>query len=196
MRTFPSAVDRQRVARQLPPVKCSARSSRSGQPCKRWAVIGGSVCPAHGGMAPQTRAKASARVALAEALADGERRPLWEILLDSIHVSDVLARREIADLRLAPEVTAEHVERLVAAIERSARLSRSGIDAGLAERRMKFDESTAAQMSAVFDRTMDLVGLTREQRARVPEALRTAIAEKLGIGRAPVAIQAEVVDRV
>lgn len=53
---------------------CSARKS-NGQPCKRWAIVGGNVCPTHGGRAPQVmeaarrRLKALAPMAL-EVLAD------------------------------------------------------------------------------------------------------------------------------
>jgi hypothetical protein len=46
----------------VPAQKCSARRS-NGEPCKRWAIIGGTVCPTHGGSAPQTRAAAHARIA-------------------------------------------------------------------------------------------------------------------------------------
>lgn len=32
-------------------------------PCKRWAIAGGTVCPSHGGRAPQVKAKAAERLA-------------------------------------------------------------------------------------------------------------------------------------
>jgi hypothetical protein len=44
--------------------RCTAHSSRSGQPCKRYAIEGGTVCPTHGGKAPQVKAKAAERIAL------------------------------------------------------------------------------------------------------------------------------------
>ena len=40
---------------------CSAHT-RLGAPCGRWAILGGTVCPSHGGAAPQTRAKAEERL--------------------------------------------------------------------------------------------------------------------------------------
>lgn len=41
-------------------VRCTARRS-SGEPCGRWSVVGGFVCPSHGGRAPQVRAAAERR---------------------------------------------------------------------------------------------------------------------------------------
>jgi hypothetical protein len=45
-------------------VRCTARTS-SGRPCKRWAILGGTVCPTHGGSAPQVRAAAQRRIVAA-----------------------------------------------------------------------------------------------------------------------------------
>ena len=46
---------------------CTARSSRTKQPCKRWALKGQGVCRSHGGGSPQAKAKAAAALELAEA---------------------------------------------------------------------------------------------------------------------------------
>lgn len=43
-------------------VRCSARSSRTGERCKRPAMLGGNVCRSHGGNAPQVKAKAQRRL--------------------------------------------------------------------------------------------------------------------------------------
>lgn len=43
--------------------RCKARSSRSGAPCKRFALLGASVCTSHGGAAPQVRRTARERLA-------------------------------------------------------------------------------------------------------------------------------------
>ena len=42
--------------------KCTAKSGRTGKPCKRWAIAGGTVCPTHGGSAPQVQLAAQARL--------------------------------------------------------------------------------------------------------------------------------------
>ena len=41
---------------------CRAKSSQTGQPCRRWARVGSSVCPSHGGNAPQVKRAADARI--------------------------------------------------------------------------------------------------------------------------------------
>lgn len=43
--------------------QCSARSKRSGQRCRKWAIAGGTVCPTHGGRAPQVKDRARLRLA-------------------------------------------------------------------------------------------------------------------------------------
>lgn len=54
---------RRREAGLLPaPQKCSART-RAGNPCRRSPVKGATVCRAHGGGAPQVKAKAAQRLA-------------------------------------------------------------------------------------------------------------------------------------
>lgn len=45
--------------------RCTARSKRTGERCKLPSMLGGNVCRAHGGAAPQTRAKAQRRLAQA-----------------------------------------------------------------------------------------------------------------------------------
>lgn len=49
--------------------RCTA-TSRSGAPCKRQAIIGGTVCASHGGRAPQVKAAAARRLALGEAMGE------------------------------------------------------------------------------------------------------------------------------
>lgn len=42
-------------------VRCRAHRS-NGEPCKRWAIRGGFVCPSHGGRARQVRRAAEMRL--------------------------------------------------------------------------------------------------------------------------------------
>lgn len=44
--------------------KCTAHSSRTGEPCKRWAILGGTVCATHGGRSPVVKAAAAERLRL------------------------------------------------------------------------------------------------------------------------------------
>ena len=63
--------------------RCSAVSSRTGEPCKRWAITGGTVCPVHGGTAPTVRARAQERAL--EVRLNGELvRRGWEPVTDPV----------------------------------------------------------------------------------------------------------------
>src|SRR3712207_320594 len=48
------------MARVRPARPCSAHR-KNGEPCRNFAIVGGRVCPAHGGRAPQVRAAAAER---------------------------------------------------------------------------------------------------------------------------------------
>ena len=43
--------------------RCSAKSARTGNPCRKYAILGGTVCSTHGGQAPQVKRKAAERLA-------------------------------------------------------------------------------------------------------------------------------------
>lgn len=46
-------------------MKCTGRT-KAGKPCGRWALSGATVCPRHGGAAPQVKAKAAIRAEVAQ----------------------------------------------------------------------------------------------------------------------------------
>ena len=54
--------DKADLQRFSPGVRCSARSVRTGEQCKRWASRGAQVCTTHGGSAPQVKAAARKRL--------------------------------------------------------------------------------------------------------------------------------------
>jgi hypothetical protein len=73
--------------------RCTATAKRSGQRCRRAAIVGGTVCSFHGGKAPQVRQAAEVRTAKLAAHAEAERmvaragvaaHPV-EHLLESLH---------------------------------------------------------------------------------------------------------------
>ncbi len=86
-----------RLPHPLPALQCCARRKRDGHRCGRWAVRGATVCPSHGGNAPQVRRVAAERVRVAVA-ADRELRtrltPLGVLApaVDGLTVAQVRAR--------------------------------------------------------------------------------------------------------
>ncbi|GAB3081199.1 hypothetical protein [Micromonospora schwarzwaldensis] len=107
-----------------PPVKCEAKSKRTGKTCQRWAVPGRLHCPNHGAYAgPAGRAvaeeRAGAVITLAEMMANSPRRPIWEVILDAIDTVDVLAANAKAEVAAGRITKPEDIER-VAALGRAA----------------------------------------------------------------------------
>ena len=51
----------EQVLARIPRPKCRA-TNRRGEPCGRYAIVGGMVCTTHGGRAPQVRDKARLRL--------------------------------------------------------------------------------------------------------------------------------------
>ena len=112
-------------------VRCSAVSSQTGEPCKRYAIEGGAVCPSHGGASPAVRARAQQRVI--ETRLNGELvRRGWDPVTDPVAwYQDVagevkafleLCREAVADLRSVDytDVTGtENVRAVLALYERS-----------------------------------------------------------------------------
>ena len=97
-----------------PGVRCTAHNRR-GAPCKRYAIRGGTVCPTHGGSAPQVRAKANQRLRdmMAEAI-DPDR---WMREVAAIAYQDI---RELFDDEgnlLPMKDWPEHVSAAVASVE-------------------------------------------------------------------------------
>ena len=84
------------------PRKCTARSSRTKQPCERWAMKGQAVCMVHGGKAPQALAKAQAAIELA----DMRLRGLTTVAVDTLERllrADSEARSSMLGKSLPPD---------------------------------------------------------------------------------------------
>lgn len=94
---------------KVAPVKCSARSSRTGMPCQKWPVAGATVCRTHGGSAPQVQKAARRRL---EQAADVLVQRLLGIALDGtapdqVALSAVLAALDRAGLSVKSTVGLE-----------------------------------------------------------------------------------------
>jgi hypothetical protein len=73
--------------------RCTAHSTRTGDQCKRPAILGGNVCPTHGGSAPQVKRAAAARIA-----------SIVDLFFDRITASlGGLTKAEIAELKSDPQ---------------------------------------------------------------------------------------------
>ena len=162
---------RRRVEAVIPPRQCKAQSKRSGQRCRRYAVVGNEVCMMHGGHSPKAKAKAEEHITLAERLALAPKRPYWDVLDDVAHIADVLMQ----DARAAIErgtFTVEDRELLYTALDRAQRVTTSNVHAGLAERRQRFHEAQALIMHRFVMAVLNGIGLTPEQRALVPAVIK------------------------
>lgn len=75
-------------------VRCHANSGRSGEPCKRWAIRGATVCPTHGGLAPQVRQSAALRL---KALEDSAVDALEDLLQSEAEAIRLATARDVLD---------------------------------------------------------------------------------------------------
>ena len=93
--------------------RCNAHSSRSGERCKKSAILGGSVCRTHGGSAPQVKRKALERIKELQT-------PAVEVLAQAIDAEEQQLDRKGQVIGLGPD----HAVRLRAA---TAVLDRTGM---------------------------------------------------------------------
>ncbi len=63
--------------------QCKAKSKRSGEPCRRWSIQGGTVCIVHGGKSPRAKA-AAARVNLDAEIRKAANKIEWQPVGDPL----------------------------------------------------------------------------------------------------------------
>lgn len=83
---------------------CSARSSRTGKPCRMYPVPGTNVCKMHGGSAPQVKAKAKQRI---EYAADRMAKELLKMASDD-HMPAAVKLNAIRDALDRAGLNAKH----------------------------------------------------------------------------------------
>lgn len=94
----------------VPAQRCTAKTS-SGKPCKRWAIVGGNVCPTHGGSAPQVREAARRRI-----LSTVERNLVTaQAMIDDPKIPAGVRARLLVDMLDRAGLKAADVHALVAA---------------------------------------------------------------------------------
>jgi hypothetical protein len=169
--------------------RCSARSSRTGERCKRWAVKGAKVCPAHGARAPQVKAAAKRRrdeqTALAAVATYGLPRQIApdQALLEEVHrtaghvawlhqliggLDQTGLTQRAENGTTSPAVWVDLYQRERAHL---VKVAASAIAAGIAERQVKLAEQQGALLASAVQRILDALDLTPQQRARVPEVV-------------------------
>ena len=165
--------------------QCIATSRRSGQRCKRPALVGATVCSKHGGSAPQVKAAAARRVeamkataALARIGARVEGDPIV-LLLDVIAYQAGLVAYWRGRVEQIAEGDLTWGTTYVLLDEAQAKLVRycaEALKAGMAERQVRLAEQQGALMDV----------LLRGVLARMLDVVVETLA-RLGVGRDEIA---------
>jgi hypothetical protein len=167
------------VDRDTHPHRCTAKSKRSGERCRSYAMKGSATCRMHGSAAGQVRAAAKARRLAAAATADAERllaheaadrmADPWETLgrlaVEADAMKQALGERVNAlgsALRyVAPGSGAEQLRAEVAlyerAMDRSAKFADLLLKHHWEERQVRVQEATAQFIVSAYERSLDAV---------------------------------------
>jgi hypothetical protein len=159
--------------------QCTAKSKASGQRCRRW-VVGGGVCPMHGGAAPQVRARREARRIQAEAALTGAavpRDPATALLAAAQDADSILQRIKLTIGR-DQELTPALLTALGDWIDRTSRVAKLVVDARIDERRTRLSEQQGRILALTIQAILGRLELSPAQRdlipVVVPEELRRA----------------------
>jgi hypothetical protein len=175
--------------------KCSGRRT-DGQPCGNWPIKGGTVCGAHGGKAPQVKAKARERLAEQQArqqLARLDVPPVEDALSELSKIAgqviafkDQIAERvnELTSIRYSTE-TGEQLRAEVGLLERAfdrcerflTAMARLNID----ERLAAISEQRAEMIMMVFTVALERAGIEPERVDLVLTAADEEFARQAGV---------------
>lgn len=169
-------------------VKCTAHKTSTGEPCEAWAMNGSKVCVAHGGAAPQVRAKAAQNIAEAKARRALEGLEEYEAVTDPVERLQLLAGRaerfmaivgkrveELTSMRYRTE--SEQLRAEVAVYERAiASTGRLLVDLArlnLDERAVRLQEAQVMLLTTALAEALTEEGLPPERR----QAITVRVAE-------------------
>jgi hypothetical protein len=149
--------------------QCPAKSKRTGERCQL-RVIGGGPCRWHGGNAPQVRAAREARIVAAEAAREAPRSAAdaADVLTSAMNDAHALKERLKENLAAGRITEMQAFSALGEWVDRSARISKLVVDAGIEERQVRLAESAVDQVVQVVNMILDDLGLDARQRDLVP----------------------------
>ncbi|WP_190824669.1 hypothetical protein [Saccharopolyspora pogona] len=168
--------------------KCIGKKT-DGEPCGRWAVKGATVCPSHGGNAPQVRRRAAVRAELeswgldAETVDPGEtllrllsqaaaradryaaavQRLVDEQGLEAALVGDTLVVDQEGNTRKVGEYVRGLAQLEAQERDRAAKFSHLAIQAGLAERQVRLAERQTSLVEKALLATLEDLGMSDDQ---------------------------------
>jgi hypothetical protein len=161
--------------------RCRATAKGSGQQCKRRAAPGAVVCVKHGAGAPQVKAAAQRRLAVAAAarmVADAgmDLDPLdhllgslyrayaqmeaWGAMVAEIDERDGLKHHN----RFGEQVIHPYVREYNGWVDRRARFAKMCLDAGVAERQVRMVEAQVELAQRAFEAMLGDLDLSDSQR--------------------------------
>src|SRR5690606_7675081 len=104
----------------------TARSSQTGEQCRKASILGGTVCASHGGSAPQVREAASRRLLAAvdpaidrllELVGSDDERVALQACRLVLDRAGIVATDDDGPIQLTPEIIEREIARLEAELE-------------------------------------------------------------------------------
>jgi hypothetical protein len=162
--------------------QCSATATTTGRRCRRAPIRGGTVCPKHGGAAPQVRRKAKQRLAEQEAQGFLSRqdivpvanpyRALLELGGEALALKQYLSDR-VAELRcltatdrLGAENTAALLQAFERSLDRAHNVLRTIAKLDIETRYVQVEEWKARAFALAVKAGLDAAELSEAQRDR------------------------------
>jgi hypothetical protein len=150
--------------------KCGARK-KNGERCGNGAGKGTPYstgpCHLHGGMLPGPRKAAARRelAAVAHSLGVAIDVEPHDLLLTVVR--QAAGALQWATDRLGSDPSDETIRVHGEAMDRAARISKTALDAGIAERRLRVAQRTGALIAAAFERSLQDAGIDPDDRMRL-----------------------------